>query len=113
MTYTGTICFILILTGASSLSAANESLPSTLKYDPFEQPDFLKAPARTARSTPAAAKPNLQLRSILQAGDESMINLNGKIMMIGDSYKGYKLMEVDKQSATFIKNGKKTRVTLQ
>ena len=60
-----------------------------------------------------AAEPDLQLRSILQAGDESMVNLNGKIMTIGDSYRGYQLVEVDKQSATFVKNGVKTRVSLQ
>ena len=55
----------------------------------------------------------MELRSILQAGNESVVNLNGEILMIGDSFKGYQLLEVGKQSATFIKDGAKIKLTLR
>ena len=102
----------LFTIAAASVSAKEAPLPP-LTHDPFEQPAFLKAPAHTARRVTAEVKPKLQLRSILQAGDESMVNLNGEILTIGDIYQGYKLVEVGKQSAIFIKDGNKIKVTLR
>jgi len=107
MTHGRIICFVFMLAGTGSLSAVEELPLSSLQYDPFVQPAFLNA------SASAVAKPNLQLRSTLQAGNESMVNLNGQILMIGDSYQGYQLVEVNKQSAIFIKNGEKIKVTLK
>jgi len=101
-----------MITGGGSFSEANELPLSSLQYDPFEQPAFLKASAQTRQSTSSTATPDLQLRSILEAGEESVINLNGKILMIGDSYQGYQLVEVNKQSATLVKNGEKIKITL-
>ena len=113
MTSSRTVFYILMLTVASGSFAADELPLSSLQYDPFKQPAFLRAPQHTKRSAPVPAKPKLQLRSILQAGNESMVNLNGEILMIGDSYQGYQLVEVNKQSALFIKNGEKIKVTLK
>ena len=105
---------IMFLSSIAAASAtAKESPLSPLVHDPFVQPAFLKAPAHTARRVTAEVKPKLQLRSILQAGDESMVNLNGEILMIGDTYQGYKLVEVGKQSAVFIKDGNKIKVSLR
>ena len=65
---------------AAASVTAKELTPPPLMHDPFEQPAFLNAPAHTERRKTAEVKPDLQLRSILQAGNESMVNLNGAIL---------------------------------
>lgn len=108
-----TMCMMSILMITAGLVNAKELPLAPLKYDPFKQPAFLKPPAHTKKRITHVVKPRLELRSILQAGDESMVNLNGEILTIGDTYRGYKLVEVNKQSAVLEKNGRKIRVTLQ
>ena len=108
-----TMCVMSILMISAGLATAKELPLAPLKYDPFEQPAFLKPPVHTERKISHVTKPRLELRSILQAGDESMVNLNGQILTIGDTYRGYKLVEVNKQSAVLEKNGSKIRVTLR
>jgi len=114
MIHNRTICFVLMLTGSGALLAADTSPLLSLRHDPFEQPAFLRIPGEARQSGPVVdATPNMELRSILQAGNESVVNLNGEILMIGDSFKGYQLLEVGKQSATFIKDGAKIKLTLR
>lgn len=107
-------CMIL-LAGSGTLLAADATPPPALRYDPFEQPGFLGTPGdtRTSSGPVADAGPNMELRSILESGSESVVNLNGQIMMIGDSFKGYQLVDVGKQSATFIKDGAKIKLGLR
>ena len=48
------------------------------------------------------------LRATLSSGQDSIANVDGLMVFIGDKVKGYELIAVGEGSATFLKNGKET-----
>jgi hypothetical protein len=85
-----------------------------LQHDPFVRPavGLLQGHASSA-ATPGRvkaapeAKPKLNLQAVLVAGPQSIANVDGVMLRVGDSINGYRLLEVAHRSAVFEKNGAK------
>ena len=83
------------------LLAAGPVGAELLRRDPFQPPaDLMAAPAATggASLTPGTQP---QIRGILVAGDQSLVNLGGELLGIGESANGYRLLQVREDHAVF------------
>ncbi len=108
--------FILCLYFISALASANEKLNHyQIIHDPFAMPRLQKKPvldSEAANSEYKALTKELKLFSTLRAGRRSMANVSGRILKIGESIEGYKLIEVYERSIILIKKKQRTRLTL-
>jgi hypothetical protein len=82
-----------------------------LQHDPFAKPALLGPPAaspggatRRAQKAPVA-RPKLNLHALLVAGPDSIANVDGVMVRVGDAVNGYRLVEVEDRSAVFEKDG--------
>lgn len=88
-------CALLLLLATTAVSA------ELLSRDPFQPPaEFTAAPAKPGQA-PLAAGVRPQIRGILFAGDQSLVNLGGKLLGIGESANGYQLLQVGEAQAVF------------
>jgi hypothetical protein len=93
----------LCLAGAAAAGEARRAL----RFDPFERPD-LDTIARAA--DPSDARPSDDewapvLSATLDSGAESLANLGGVVLKIGEETHGYRLKEVRLWEAVFDRNG--------
>lgn len=88
----------------------------TLQHDPFVRPQ--PVPAGNAKATSAANalaeevpwRP--RLTAVLVAGKDSLVNLQGEIIRMGEEKDGYRLTEVRDQHAVFRKGKKRVVLTM-
>jgi len=84
-------------------AAAGGDLPTVLHFDPFAAPDL----DQVARGGEGVSGPQPAwspvLRATLMAGAESMVNLGGTILKLGDEAHGYQLVDVQEGEASFLK----------
>lgn len=80
-----------------------------LRMDPFARPDLAVKPSTGKAKLDGAAvsKWNPVLLSTLRADESSMVNVAGRILMLGEEIDGYELIEVKERSAVFEKAGKR------
>ncbi len=101
------LCWI---TGVGLACAASAGSP--LRHDPFVRPSM---PPVAAPKTLAAAdvEPawNPALTAVMMAGKQSLANVDGAIIEIGQEKDGYRLVDVRDQEAIFIKG--KQRIVLK
>lgn len=104
-----------------ALSAPALAQRPLLQHDPFVRPamvGFGSAPGPAA-GVPGGAGANaqprarLQLNAVLVAGSESIANVDGVMVRIGDSVQGYRLVAVSDRSAVLEKNNAKVTLTLR
>ncbi len=90
----------------------------TPRHDLFARP----APAAMHRlkhepgkSEPAVREEqwNPQLRAVMAAGPDSMVNVDGAMVRIGEEIRGYRLVEVRDGEAVFAKGGKRLAVAMR
>lgn len=81
--------------------------------NPFARPVTVIAPdARTrGRATQKAVRVP-KLHALLAAGPNSVANLDGKVMAIGEQHKGYRLLSVAEDAASFRYNGRDVTLRL-
>jgi hypothetical protein len=92
-----------VLLGATA-AHADDATP--LANDPFRRPSLAEvAPAE-------AVAPPLDLRAILSAGEQSLADVGGQIVRVGDDVSGYKLVGVSEDAALFERDGRSLRVAL-
>jgi hypothetical protein len=90
----------------------------SLRHDVFARPSLESMqPARPApepSAAPADLKPdwNPGLRAVIVAGRESMANVDGTILRIGQKIDGYRLAEVREHEVVFVKNKHRYTLTL-
>lgn len=106
------IAVLIAQLGALGLAQAEEEAPAPLRFDPFVRPD----PERLAQGSVGAARPGQAwspvLRATLVAGDDSLANLGGTILKLGEETHGYRLVEVRDREAVFEKGGSRLVLTL-
>ena len=87
-----------LLLGMSAAAAA-----SGVRHDPFARPQFEAAPAQAVAPTARRVRPTLAgtLRATVVAGDESMANVDGLIMKLGDELGAFRLVEIREREAIF------------
>lgn len=93
--YQKLVCTLLLLLVAGPLSA------ELLRRDPFKPPAELLAAPVSNGSAPLAVGTQPKIRGILVAGDQSLVNLGGELLGIGESANGYRLLQVSEDHAVF------------
>jgi hypothetical protein len=104
-----------------ALSAAALAQRPALQHDPFVRPaiaGFAAAPRPLGGVAPAVGanaqpRPQLQLNAVLVAGSDSIANVDGVMVRIGQSVQGYRLVAVGDRSAVFEKNNAKVTLSLR
>lgn len=84
-----------------------------LQFNPFKRPGFLVAPNKQAGVKAVTKQGQLDLRAVMVAGRDSLVNISGEFYGIGDKVDGYRLVSVGEHHAVFIRNGKKLTITLK
>ena len=101
-------CFSLF-----SLSVASqEQFEVRPRFDPFKKPDQLMKASTKAPTPKSLFKTKLQLFATLRAGKNSMVNVQGRIVRLGEEIEGYKLLEVNDHSAVFAKSEHRVHLSL-
>lgn len=110
MTGANLIAVVLVpgLMVASVASAAEAYAP---ERNPFVRPQ-LNTPSSAAPMAIPQGRWLPELRTILLAGDMSMVNVGGKILRLGDDLDGYRLVKIKEGEAIFTKDGKYFRLLL-
>ena len=73
-----------------------------LNRNPFRPPtEFLEATAAEPGGPTLAPGTRPEIRGILLAGKQSLVNLGGKVIGVGESANGYRLLEVGEEHAVF------------
>lgn len=83
--------------------------------DPFQKPNILQ---KTIEETGAAKAPKPQpwtpqLKATLRAGRNSMADVNGKIIKLGETINGHQLIGVGERSAVLVKNKQRIELTIE
>jgi len=107
------LAFVLaaVLAGAPELAFAEEA---KLQHDPFARPALASlqrgsrgGPASDGKAAPAEPRRRLNLQAVMMAGPNSIANVDGMIVRIGDQVYGYRLVAVHERHAVFEKNSKR------
>lgn len=84
-------------------------------HDPFQRP----AISQKSMAVPETAKTPVQppawipqLKATLLAGRNSMANVDGKVIKLGETINGYKLIKVGERSAVLVKNKQHKQITI-
>ena len=95
---------LICLSGVAAAQADN------LKHDPFVRPVLVPQPTSAAPASESALKP--ELRAIMAAGPDSIVNIEGVLLRRGEQFNGYRLIEVHEETAVFVKNNKRVTLSL-
>ncbi len=117
------LLMVLAATLAPGASVLCEELPPpALQHNPFLRPNLEALGAQSVQPAGAASGRNdgqrektiaknraafeepLELRAILHAGRESLVNVGGVILGIGEEVDGYRLVKVEEREAVFRKD---------
>jgi hypothetical protein len=107
------ICLMVCLCSLS-VAAEDYGTASKVQHDPFQKPvlqqisDVGDEASKLAEEKPWTPK----LTATLRAGRNSMANVNGKIIKLGETFNGYKLVKVEGMSALFIKKNRQIKLTI-
>lgn len=99
--------------GFSALALPAMGQGRALQHDPFVRPAVGLVPANASSAAAGGVKaapegkPKLSLQAVLVAGPQSIANVDGVMVRVGESINGYRLLEVEHRSAVFEKNGAK------
>lgn len=89
----------------------NTSIPEM--RDPFVRIQKAVPQVAGRNPKPTAAAPTLRLRALLVAGKNSVANLDGQLLNLGQSYRGYQLLSVEDTRAQFLVGGSKVWIALR
>ncbi|MDH3527310.1 MAG: hypothetical protein OEN52_09265 [Gammaproteobacteria bacterium] len=76
-----------------------------LQTNPFERPAVQEKQANEVLNSRQAAAATLQLRATMVAGANSLANIGGMIVGIGQEIDGYQLINVQERRVVLSKNG--------
>lgn len=84
-------------------------------HDPFQKPAIPQKSIKEPEAVKAPPQPSWvpQLKATLRAGRNSMANVNGKIIKLGETIYGYKLIAVDEKSAILVKKKQRLQLTIE
>jgi hypothetical protein len=91
---------------ASAASAAGDRA-AALRRDPFRRPV-----AETAGNAAAPEEWKPELRAILFDRQHPLVNIDGRILGVGESIQGYRLLRVEEREAVLNRNGKQLKLEL-
>lgn len=97
---------VVLLAAGAAAEAAEPAV-----RNPFARPSIAAVPPPAMQGA-AASAPAFSLRATLAAGAESLVNIDGEIVAIGEVYAGYRLVAVGEGRAVFIRNGVRFPLTV-
>lgn len=85
-----------------------------LKHNPFKRA-FEKKPVNNGYgpNNNEIANGAMELKAVLYDEHQPMVNVSGRILMIGEQFDGYTLKEVNRETAILYKQGRATLLQLQ
>lgn len=90
--------------------------PGELRHDPFARPQITSPQAQDARpaSSAEAAEPawRPQLRAVVAAGPDSMVNVEGTVVALGGQIDGFRLVAVEERRVVFSKDGVRVELAI-
>ncbi len=101
---------LLMCGGAAFGADPNTAIPEM--RDPFARIQKTSSQVTTRDVRPVASTPSLRLRALLVAGKNSVANLDGQLLSIGQSYRGYELLRVEDTRAQFLVAGSKVWIAM-
>ena len=83
---------------------------AVLRHDVFAPPTIVPLAKIANTAEPDAAVPEIKLwaprlSSVVNAGKNSMVVLNGTVLRLNDSMDGYRLVQIGQREAVFSKDG--------
>lgn len=103
---------VLLLLPVVAASALLGSGPLCAEpVNPFSRPVLEPAPTPGVPVSESIDRP--QLRGVIVAGDQSIANLNGTLLAIGEEASGYRLDNVTEEGATFLYEGEQVTLYLE
>lgn len=106
---------LLLLAGLLTCSVchASEAETVTLKINPFMRP-ALEAVTLDSDNTAAGTKPSdaMQLRGTMLAGSNSVANIDGSIIGIGQQLNGYTLVSVEQRHVMLEQSGTQVKLSI-
>ncbi len=82
------------------------------RFDPFNKPARLHKVSVTTASTENLFANKVKLTATLRAGNNSMVSIQGKIVLLGEKIDGYKLVEVNDRTAVFVHDNQRILLSL-
>jgi len=86
---------------ARALMADAVANAQRLQRDPFQAPADLSDPTSVAGSSARPQAVEVEIRGILFAGGEALVNFGGEIIGPGEEVNGYRLLQVEEERAVF------------
>ncbi len=114
MKTTLTLFSFILITHTTFVRAEIVEDSETILHDPFQVPTFMQplVESKTIDEKPNQSPWKPSLLMTLRAGKNSMANIAGKLVRIGEKVNGYKLIEVYERVVVLENQGKTTRLTL-
>jgi hypothetical protein len=120
MTRTQTLCSVALAALIAGLPRLSFSQGEKLRHDPFARPALAKlqqaarlAPKGNGKQSAAEPKRALNLQAVMVAGANSMVNVDGIMVRIGDQIHGYRLVAVHARTAIFEKDKAQFTVSMR
>lgn len=97
----------------ASVGWASEPIPS-LRFNPFKPPAHsLPTPqAKERRVADRATSWSPKLRATLLSENQSLVNIDGELLALGDEVQGYALVKIEERRAVLERHGQRTVLTL-
>ncbi len=95
------------------LAGSEEPARPTLRFDPFVHPEIERGNAKRGRTGRRSREWAPVVRATLVAGSQSMANLGGVILKLGEETHGYRLLEVRDGEAVFQRGEATVVLTLE
>lgn len=93
--------------------AASDEQPGELSTNPFARPAWVsEALVESANQQSNITRGRIDLRAILIAGEQSLVNVGGKIIAIGEEADGHVLLSITDDHAVFSAGEKIVRVSV-
>ena len=103
--------FVLLILATVALQAGAQ-----VRRDPFARPAGALAIAAVTTSEAAAVAAAVaappRLRAILYEPGKSLVNINGRILAVGDSFEDYLVSAISARSATLTRRGMRSVIVL-
>ena len=103
---------LVALAAASHSPIAMTDDSGPLQSNPFRRPVFDTTLPIVPPEDDLSAEPELDLRAVLVAGRDSLVNVAGTVVRIGQEHDGYRLILVEEHAAVFSKDGESLRIEL-
>lgn len=102
---------LAIIAAAAHCAAPATAYGEPRWRDPFARPTVSAPTAPSDIAAPEELKVP-ELRAILYDQARSLVDIDGRVLVLGDSVAGFKLVQVDERSVRLVRPGKSIRLTL-